>query len=69
MLWDTRFDTRSLLSGQKPIGPKSNIRPPRPHFNMILINNQLEATKVRYMILLRQCKLILILEPNIFLLQ
>ncbi|XP_052769790.1 ubiquitin carboxyl-terminal hydrolase 34-like isoform X3 [Mya arenaria] len=31
--------------GQKPIGPKSNIRPPRPHFNMLLQATQLEASK------------------------
>ncbi|XP_053405325.1 ubiquitin carboxyl-terminal hydrolase 34-like isoform X2 [Mercenaria mercenaria] len=31
--------------GQKPIGPKSNIRPPRPHFNMLLHTSQIEATK------------------------
>lgn len=32
--------------GQKPIGPKSNIRPPRPQFNMMLHSSQIEATKV-----------------------
>ena len=32
--------------GQKPIGAKSNIRPPRPHFNMLLHTSQIEATKV-----------------------
>lgn len=31
--------------GQKPIGPKSNIRPPRPQFNMMLHSSQIEATK------------------------
>ncbi|XP_052272263.1 ubiquitin carboxyl-terminal hydrolase 34-like isoform X3 [Dreissena polymorpha] len=31
--------------GQKPIGSKANIRPPRPHFNMLLHANQLEAAK------------------------
>ena len=32
--------------GQRPIGPKSNIRPPRPQFQMFLHSNQLEAAKV-----------------------
>ncbi|OPL20276.1 ubiquitin 34 carboxyl-terminal hydrolase, partial [Mytilus galloprovincialis] len=31
--------------GQKPIGSKSNIRPPRPQFNMMLHSSQVEATK------------------------
>ncbi|KAL5008333.1 hypothetical protein ScPMuIL_013914 [Solemya velum] len=31
--------------GQKPIGPKSNIRPPRPQFQMLLSSNQIEASK------------------------
>ncbi|KAL4238015.1 Ubiquitin carboxyl-terminal hydrolase 34 [Mactra antiquata] len=31
--------------GQKPIGPKSNIRPPRPHFNMLFHTSQQEAPK------------------------
>ncbi|KAK3093520.1 hypothetical protein FSP39_016701 [Pinctada imbricata] len=31
--------------GQKPITAKSNIRPPRPMFNMMLHSNQIEATK------------------------
>lgn len=32
--------------GQKLIGAKSNIRPPRPQFNMMLHSSQVEATKV-----------------------
>ena len=33
--------------GQKPIGSKSNIRPPRPQFQMFLLSSQIEVTKVR----------------------
>lgn len=31
--------------GQKPICSKSNVRPPRPQFQMFLLSNQLEATR------------------------
>ncbi|KAL3873492.1 hypothetical protein ACJMK2_036602 [Sinanodonta woodiana] len=31
--------------GQKPVGPKSNIRPPRPQFNMMLHSSLIEASK------------------------
>ncbi|XP_064603807.1 ubiquitin carboxyl-terminal hydrolase 34-like isoform X2 [Liolophura sinensis] len=31
--------------GQKPIGSKSNIRPPRPQFQMLLHSSQLEASR------------------------
>ncbi|XP_041355094.1 ubiquitin carboxyl-terminal hydrolase 34-like isoform X3 [Gigantopelta aegis] len=31
--------------GQKPIGSKSNIRPPRPQFQMFLLSSQIEITK------------------------
>ena len=49
--WDSIFSVSSPgpyfpRRGQKPIGPKSNIRPPRPQFNMMLHSSQIEATKV-----------------------